>query len=350
MRSDGIILHEPLGKFLCNVCGLAIGANLQPDDLYSRSDGLSRYEHKRNRAIATGVARLIGKYTGSQSGSLLEVGAASFQTTAILAALLDRWEVFGIDSSPEIQADAIAPVTSIVSDYSTYHFNREFDAVFSNNVIEHVVDLVLFLEKMSREVNRNGVVIACTPSYTCVNHELLFTDHKWHFTPQAMASFSTAARLELIDHFVSEWDSGTHVYVLRKSESPLHCMHTRELPVVSELNELRLSYLSSWNSIQKVVRNRINWDRPLLMFGAGEFAQLVRAYLPDVYQSIAGIIVDSSIGCRDFGDVPIFEMSDFAERDIQLIVAVNPRNAKLVISNLMSLGFSDDNLIPITLQ
>jgi hypothetical protein len=86
------------------------------------------------------------------------------------------------------------------------------------------------------------------------------------------------------------------------------------------------------------------------MFGAGEFAQLVRAYLPDVYQSIAGIIVDSSIGCRDFGDVPIFEMSDFAERDIQLIVAVNPRNAKLVISNLMSLGFSDDNLIPITLQ
>jgi hypothetical protein len=74
MRSDGVVIEEPLVKFLCDNCGLAICANKRSDDAYSRSDGTSTYELDRHRAVAAGVKKIIDLYSSSINGRLLEIG------------------------------------------------------------------------------------------------------------------------------------------------------------------------------------------------------------------------------------------------------------------------------------
>lgn len=370
MRSDGVVIEEPLVKFLCDNCGLAIGANKRSDDAYARSDGTSTYELDRHRAVAAGVKKIIDLNSSSINGRLLEIGAASFRTTDLLSALLDGWEIIGIDSSPEIRHDTNNKFTRVVGDYATYPFDLGFDVVFSNNVIEHIEELRHFLDKMRHDLVVDGVVIACTPSYTSINHELLFTDHLWHFTPQAMDVLCSQVNLRVVAQYVSDWDSRTHVYIMERCSEVRGSIRTQSagtdssdsytlekrtstvceppisrMPRAVDLNSKRRAYLATWESKQSEILQQLVPGRTLVMFGAGEYAQIVRTLLPDVYKEVKIIVVDSIAGCRNFTGPELLALSEYHERDVNVLVAVSPLNALIVKKNLIDAGFRAESIL-----
>jgi SAM-dependent methyltransferase len=65
-------------------------------------------------------------------------------------------EVTGID---------IAPLTegTIVADYLRYNFDRQFDCVWASHVLEHQLNVNLFLRKLHRDLKDGGVLAITVP-------------------------------------------------------------------------------------------------------------------------------------------------------------------------------------------
>ena len=74
-----------------------------------------------------------------------------------------------------------------------------------------------------------------------------------------------------------------------------------------------------------------------ILFGAGEFSQLIRAYLPKLWSKIEFIIVDDIQGVRGF-DKPVFLINDVDLHERDIVVGVHPMHCKAVEKRLLALG------------
>jgi hypothetical protein len=182
MRSDGFIIAEPLRKYHCFSCGCVAGRNSQPSAPYFRSNGASIFDLNRHRSVATGIERLIESIGFRNPVRVLEVGAASFQTSLQLKAINDTFVITAIEPSPECH-QIPGDIEIVINDFLAHRFGAKFSLIFSNHVIEHVSDIRSFLNCCRCNLDDDGVILVCCPTATTVSNELLFADHLFHFTP-----------------------------------------------------------------------------------------------------------------------------------------------------------------------
>lgn len=344
MRSDGLILRERLKKFHCESCGTVSGKNSQPQVPYLRSNGSSIFDLRRHHSVANGIAMLIEKYKTSESPEVLEVGAASFETSLRLKELNQRAKITAIENSPE-RVISSAAIDVITDDFFSHNFHILFDVIFSNQVIEHIADTRKFLAKCSQYLKDTGTLIICCPTFSPASNELLFSDHLYHFTPSGLSICCESSDLQVIDHYVSGWDSLTHVYVLRKASKKLDAGPTKMDHI--RLLQDRKSHLLNWMKQDETVLGKLRDDVPILLYGAGEFSQLIRAYLPRTYARIATITVDDLTGSREF-DKPKVELKSIDPSSGQIIVGSHPASRSTVKEKLLNFGFSDDRIISLS--
>jgi hypothetical protein len=120
---------------------------------------------------------------------------------------------------------------------------------------------------------------------------------------------------------------------------------TSRMPRAVDLNSKRRGYLATWESKQSEILQQLVPGRTLVMFGAGEYAQIVRTLLPDVYKEVKIIVVDSIAGCRNFAGPELLALSRYHERDVDVLVAVSPLNALIVKKNLIDAGFRAESIL-----
>ncbi len=111
-----------------------------------------------------------------------------------------------------------------------------------------------------------------------------------------------------------------------------------------DLMDARRSYLSIWAETDSRLLPLLG-EAPLL-FGAGEFSQLIRAYLPGVFDRIEAILVDDLRGARAFPK-PLLRLSDIDLRGRTILIGVRPEAVPAVWGRLEALGAGQLLAVPI---
>ena len=344
LRSDGLILQESLKKFHCASCGTASGRNRQPHTPYLRSDGSSIFDLRRHHSVACGISEIIEEHEPSESPKVLEVGAASFETSLCLKELKPKASITAIENSPE-RVVSSAAIDIVFDDFSSHNFHVFFDVIFSNNVVEHIAGTREFLARCSQYLKDTGTLIICCPTFSPASNDLLFADHLYHFTPSGLSICCESSGLQIINDHVSGWDNLTHVYVLQKIINKKDSRLTKVDH--GQLFQDRQSHLLKWMRQDEAVLGKIRDNVPTLLFGAGEFSQLIRAYLPRTYTQIAAITVDDLTGSREF-DKPKIELKSVDPRNGQIIIGSHPATRLAVKEKLLRFGFSDGQIISLS--
>lgn len=61
------------------------------------------------------------------------------------------------------------------------NFNKKYDLVSAYNILEHLIDPLSFLDKLSSIINENGLLVILIPTHESLREKLLMKFHKrWH--------------------------------------------------------------------------------------------------------------------------------------------------------------------------
>jgi len=74
------------------------------------------------------------------------------------------------------------------------NFNKKYDLVSAYNILEHLIDPLSFLDKLSSIINKNGLLVILIPTHESLREKLLMRFHKrWHMyvPPEHLNFFST---------------------------------------------------------------------------------------------------------------------------------------------------------------
>lgn len=342
MRSDGLSLDEPLLKYHCCSCGLLIGKNSQSNIPYLRSNGQSSFESIRHKAVAKGLHAHIKQHFNLLDLRVLEIGAASFMTALSLKEIEPNYSITALELNPE-NIPQTNQIEIVVSDFFKLE-KEKFDVCYSNQVIEHFEDPIAFLKKSSQLIKDDGICIVCCPTFVNIGNELLFSDHLFHFTREAISICSEFTDLTLIFDSVSNWDPMSHIYILKKTKSPIK----KILNKYPNLKNKRQKLLSDWESEDARWKHKLLNINSITLFGAGEFSQLICTYLPSIWSKVEKIVVDDLSGVRAFNK-PIFNINkiNLTQNEIFLI-GTNQSSHDTVFNNLIDRKIQPNNIFKLS--
>lgn len=102
---------------------------------------------------------------GKKKAKILEIGCGG---CLLLQNLKKKgYEVLGIDPSPLARREGKKRAVKVIRDsFPSRKLKGEFDVIFHSDVIEHVVDPVVFLKKQFDHLGNNGILIISTPDCT----------------------------------------------------------------------------------------------------------------------------------------------------------------------------------------
>ena len=80
-----------------------------------------------------------------------------------------------------------------------------FDLIFVDNVIEHLMDCMEFLNKMEKLLSHDGMLCLRLPNTPSTGPELKLIDHTYHFNPRSLGLLLNECGLNIVKVI----DSGT---------------------------------------------------------------------------------------------------------------------------------------------
>jgi SAM-dependent methyltransferase len=205
---DYLVSQEKFELWQCAGCSLrftqdvpepaSIGRYYQSENYISHSDsekGLINKLYKIARRFTLAAKRkLVLKYTGLQTGNLLDTGCG---TGAFLQAMKNAgWQVTGLepDAGARNKAKALYGIEPLPSDALFQLSESFFNAITLWHVLEHVHDLHGYLARFRKLLAPGGRLIIAVPNYTsadAVHYREYWAAcdvprHLYHFSPSAM--------------------------------------------------------------------------------------------------------------------------------------------------------------------
>jgi SAM-dependent methyltransferase len=347
--SDLRVLHEPLDKWSCRGCGLARRAAAPHPELFT--SGYTLYDHApgaprevaRQRAYAAWIAKHC-----AVPGSVLDVGCGN---GSLLLALREIWPAAtmrGIDPSREsvsharaVGVDAVAgTLEDIVVDAS--------ELVISVNVIEHTRTPGRFVQALATAVAPGGTLVLVCPDGSRPSTELVFADHLSSFAPVHLARMLNEGGLTPVATAQSADDLGAfQMLIARRSSSPRpHQAIDEPDGNAAAIIEAKRDYLRGWRSLDHVLTDRLG-DPPVICFGIGEAAGLLRAYAPATWLRVTACVADAPEQ-EAFGELPVLDYAATPEGGTVLL-GVRPMVQAAVAARVANDGHRVirwDDLIP----
>lgn len=349
IRSDGMIIKEEFKKHHCHNCCFMWSNNFNSwqETRYLRSDGTSPFELERNSKVANGLAKIISKEVEAKGNiSILEIGAGSFCTSEKLAELFPKSSIMAIERSPEKKPSQHHDnLTCIEADLENIELDK-FDVVFSNMVLEHQENPEKFLLDCKSKLNETGIIITIVPNADIVTHEVLFHDHYSHFTSSSIMHLADKCNLQLLTVDKAGWDHEALVFILSKRKSNSNKVYFAKNRLDCTLFSERENLISSWSKYEAIsLQKRRILEKELYLFGAGEYTQLVKCFLPNLYKHANGLIVTNKSGVRSF-DKPIYCLSEIIDKTNTIILIGAKKSSRPVIKQkLANAKFLEENIL-----
>lgn len=188
------------------------------------SDEYVAKHHKRERLAAT--AAHLARSTGLQPfDRILDVGCSEGTLFEQLQQQVQSLELFGIEPNPAFASFAVArtgaTVVSSLSELRDRHFDKRFDLIVVNHVLEHVDNPVDFLRELSGMLSEAGALYVDVPDVERYQHVTdLHIAHLFHFS---------------IDSLIKAMcKSGLVVRTIERHEPPHHPASIRALAAVPD--------------------------------------------------------------------------------------------------------------------
>lgn len=340
MRSDGLIINEALKKSQCYQCGLLIGLNSNSKIQYLRSDGKSNGEKKRSKYIASSIEQIIKKIQKKPNLNLIEIGGGSFRTSIELKNNNKNYSITSIEPNPENFPKTKA-INLVFDKFEKVNLNNKYDVCYSAFVLEHVDNLEKFILKCKKIITDDGLIIFIVPNSDSPSKELMFSDHKFHFTLTSIKYLTNRLGLILINEFIPSWDKSAHIYILKKIKK-IKTLRANKTPF-NLLFKKRMNYYDAWIKMDKLILSKVK-KHELILFGAGEISQLIACYLPETFHYIKYIVVDNIKGIRKFNK-KIYRFSDVVVKGEFFLIGALHKNKKIIKTKLTDYRISAKNII-----
>ncbi|MHA6645995.1 class I SAM-dependent methyltransferase [Mesorhizobium sp. A623] len=196
------------------------------------------------------------------------------------------------------------------------------DLCVSVNVIEHALDPVSFLAACRASITEEGMIVTICPDGDHPNSELLFQDHVSSFSTTALALVATRAELRLVASApLTGQQSGFRIFLLQRGQGAVAEPRRSQ----EQLSRLRSGYLGGWGELEQAVLSVLG-RREFGIFGAGEYADLLHAYCPEIIDQAKFFIVDTPVQREKNGRVVITVDEFLAQNSMAALAAVHPRN------------------------
>lgn len=322
MTSDWRVVREPLARHACASCGLVRRWPHVPGTelftagyaLYAHAPGSAR-EQTRQSAYASWIAA----HAGDAPRRVLDVGCGN---GSLLLALRDRWPsagMAGCDPSAESVAHGAAHGLDLWQGTAAdLRAHGAYDLVTSVNVIEHTADPLAFLRSLRDAIADGGRLVLVCPDGGRPGLELLFSDHLFSFAPPHLHALVARAGFAVEGAAVAPASLGAFQLVVARPHGKSDAVAV--VPVV--LPEGRGRYLQAWSQLDANLLTRVN--EPVVCFGAGEAAGLLRAYAPRTWALVRACTMDGDVSGA-FGGLPIVELDRVAAGET-VLVGVRPQD------------------------
>ncbi len=186
-------------RFTQNIPGTDdMGAYYQSDNYISHTDTrkgfINMLYHRVRKRTLLGKLDLIRRYTGIQTGHLLDIGAG---TGAFLYTMQQAgWKVSGIEPDAGSRTRALDNYNiALQSPEKLYETTGEsVDVITLWHVLEHVHDIHGYMAAIKKTLKPGGTLIIAVPNYTCYDSRIYgkywaaydVPRHLWHFSPFSM--------------------------------------------------------------------------------------------------------------------------------------------------------------------
>jgi SAM-dependent methyltransferase len=353
MLSDGRILARALAKLSCMACGAAFHASKTSRqdirEIYRSGYALADAAPKSDAARA----RAYGQWIRSECSTprtVLEIGCGS---GALLRDLLEAWpgaKGYGIDPAlpgADRSDDRIRLERGYVEDVPRDW--QSFDLIVAVNVVEHVPDPGAFFAALQSHLAPNGKIIIVCPSAEPPNVELLFFDHLYSLTPDALRA-ARPTSLVAGKQIPAPREIGDFQMLVFDKADGASGTSPQQGRLFPDLCASRQSYLERWSELDRTLLDRLKPEARLAAFGAGQTAALLRAYAPRTWARVGLIMLDDINEAWTLGP-PIASYRDAVQNlaGAEVLIATSPHAQNVVAGRLRNDGMRPiqwNDLIP----
>jgi SAM-dependent methyltransferase len=292
---------------------------------------VDRGETGTDSARVSAIVRLIQQeLNGEAPSSILEIGCGAGNLLRALSLAFPHARTLGVEPAPRLRAAARSKGLDVHDgDFDSFAAGAErFSLIVSVNVLEHVPDPRDALRRIAGLLAPDGRYVQITPDGEHPNIELLFLDHLSSFTRQSLQRLADDAGLGVVH---SEFLTGL---LMDFSWAVL-----RQAPALDpgELPEAPADVAERREALLRRVRQTQRPHGPFYIFGAGEAADLLAAYAPEVFAAAEALVVDQPSQPSLHG-LEIKALTDLPA-GAQLLLAVHRRSLQPVTDRLTMLGF-----------
>lgn len=194
----------------CNSCGLV---RIYPFTEHNYSEDNPEYYIKNEKLFEIYMKEIfdiVKKY--KKKGKVLDVGC----NIGLLLKIFEKdgWDAIGIELSEKAANYAIKEGHKVFQkELGEIKFNRNsFDVITLVHVLEHIENLNGFLDKVRKNLKRNGLLIVSAPNFNSLSAKVLRSrwahlhseQHLWYFTRETLSSILENKGFKVIETIISE--------------------------------------------------------------------------------------------------------------------------------------------------
>ena len=271
--SDYLVSGESFNIMECEKCSLRFTSPIPNENEIGKYYESDKYisHAKRVTSIFDLVYKIIRKFTlqskrktveqfsKKQSGTLLDIGCG---TGDFLIKMKNYgWEINGVEINNSARAIAEKSIgKTIFNQNEFFNSDKKYDAITLWHSLEHLHELKKYLQKISKSLNANGVVIIAVPNYNSSDAEYYQKDwaaydvprHLYHFSFDSMLELMTGFGFELIEHKQMPFD-------------PFYVVLLSEMSVKKKRNIIKALFVG-WKSYLKGRKNAERGSSILYVF------------------------------------------------------------------------------------
>jgi SAM-dependent methyltransferase len=211
------------------------------------------------------------------------------------------------------------------------------ELVVSVNVVEHTRDPARFIERLGAALAANGTLVLVCPDGSQPSTELVFADHLSSFAPVHLERLLHRSGLVPLSAASAPTDLGNfQMIVARRDDTTKTQAAMARVPRFdAPPTEGRRAYLDAWRALDRLLAER-GGTGPLVCFGIGEAAGLLRAYAPTTWGRVTACVADTPEQ-PTFGDLPVLEYSTM-QGDAAVLLGVRPAVQPAVAARVQNEG------------
>lgn len=332
------VVDQPLGKSQCNNCGFVqrVRATFLGFTDYYENDYANYYERpnttefhkKRYEQIINFM--LYNVNTNQDFKEILDIGCGQGWAMDEVRAKYPDSTIEGAEPSDyNVKKAEVKGYKIYHGKLEDIHFEKKYDMIYSNNVIQHVNDAKAFMENSKKLLKEGGILIVTCPDGSRPNIELLWSDQNYSFLPQHLVDLGNQLNFEHTFHSLSgnfpALPPAQSLTLTNNFDNLRPSIKKEDNTVLKEdVLQLREEYLSAFSKIDDYLISNIEEGMPLYNLGASYWTSALATYCPKYWDKVESCLIDETDNHVQFMGKTVQKIQDIDAANSAITLGISP--------------------------